>query len=321
MRQPSCWSIGIGGDLRRHLPRRSPRSGSSPTRRAASPSRWPSSRPSRPRPQALQDELEPAFQDRVLGPLLDRFVGARASGSPRRTTTSGSGSKLDVAGNPPGWTVDRVIVAQGRRHRRRPRRSALLLALLLGMGLGVTARRLHRSAASPATTARTCTSTRRATTAPRRCSARCPTPSTCSRSRSRPASASTPRCPRWRATPTVRSPTSSPGCCRRCRSAWAASSALRALGERSTRARPARLRLRDGAGRRVRHPDRPGAAGAVQEIRIKRRQRAEEAAQKVAGQDHDPAGASSSCRRCSSRCIGPPSSAMIGVFGGGGALN
>src|SRR3954452_3481758 len=59
-------------------------------------------------PQALKDELEPSFQSRVLLPALDRLVGLG-----RRLTPSDYAErilqKLNVAGNPPGWTVDRVV--------------------------------------------------------------------------------------------------------------------------------------------------------------------------------------------------------------------
>jgi tight adherence protein C len=59
-------------------------------------------------PEAMQKQLEPSFQDRVLSPLLDRFINAG-----KRITPSDYADrirqKLDVAGNPSGWTVDRVI--------------------------------------------------------------------------------------------------------------------------------------------------------------------------------------------------------------------
>ena len=46
-------------------------------------------------------------------------------------------------------------------------------------------------------------------------------------------------------------------------------------------ARPALVRQRDGAGRRLRHPDRQVLRVQSREMRVKRRQRAEEQAQKV----------------------------------------
>jgi tight adherence protein C len=59
-------------------------------------------------PQSMKDELDGSFNDRVLAPFLDRLVGLG-----RRMTPADYGQriqrKLDVAGNPPGWTVDRIV--------------------------------------------------------------------------------------------------------------------------------------------------------------------------------------------------------------------
>ncbi len=59
-------------------------------------------------PQSMQEELEPGFQVRVLNPALDRLIGVG-----RRLTPSDYTDrilrKLNIAGNPPGWTVDRVL--------------------------------------------------------------------------------------------------------------------------------------------------------------------------------------------------------------------
>ncbi len=59
-------------------------------------------------PDALKKELDPTFNERVLTPLLGRFVGIG-----RRLTPNDYSEriqrKLDVAGNPPGWTVDRIV--------------------------------------------------------------------------------------------------------------------------------------------------------------------------------------------------------------------
>ncbi len=58
-------------------------------------------------PQQVHDELGPSFQDRVLNPLVDRTLHLG-----RKLTPSDYNEriihKLEVAGNPPGWTVDRV---------------------------------------------------------------------------------------------------------------------------------------------------------------------------------------------------------------------
>lgn len=58
-------------------------------------------------PAALQQEMEPSFNDRVLTPTLNRFVGLGKKLTPSDHAQK-IRQKLDVAGNPPGWTVDRV---------------------------------------------------------------------------------------------------------------------------------------------------------------------------------------------------------------------
>jgi tight adherence protein C len=59
-------------------------------------------------PKELLADLDPSFSDRVLTPLLGRFVVVG-----RRLTPADNAErlrrKLDVAGNPAGWTVDRVV--------------------------------------------------------------------------------------------------------------------------------------------------------------------------------------------------------------------
>jgi tight adherence protein C len=59
-------------------------------------------------PTDMRKELEPSFNDRVVTPLLARLVGMG-----QRLTAADSAARirhsLDVAGNPPGWTVDRVV--------------------------------------------------------------------------------------------------------------------------------------------------------------------------------------------------------------------
>jgi tight adherence protein C len=58
-------------------------------------------------PDEMRKELEPGFEERVLAPLLDRTLGLG-----RKLTPADHADrlrhKLEVAGNPPGWTVDRV---------------------------------------------------------------------------------------------------------------------------------------------------------------------------------------------------------------------
>ena len=59
-------------------------------------------------PSELTADLEKPFGERVLDPLLKRFqkLGRRVSGADQEDRIR---QKLDRAGNPPGWTVDRVL--------------------------------------------------------------------------------------------------------------------------------------------------------------------------------------------------------------------
>jgi tight adherence protein C len=59
-------------------------------------------------PTELNQELEKSFADRVIDPLQRRALGLgrRLSGA---DTAERVRRKLDLAGNPPGWTVDRVL--------------------------------------------------------------------------------------------------------------------------------------------------------------------------------------------------------------------
>ncbi len=59
-------------------------------------------------PEALRRDLDRPFGDRVLAPLQRRAlaIGRRLTGS---DTAERLRRKLDLAGNPAGWTVDRVI--------------------------------------------------------------------------------------------------------------------------------------------------------------------------------------------------------------------
>src|SRR4051794_12353943 len=81
-------------------------------------------------PQALQDELQPTFSNRVLVPMLDRLVGIG-----RRLTPSDYAErihhKLNVAGNPTGWTVERVMSLKALGIG-----GGLVAGLLLGVMLG-----------------------------------------------------------------------------------------------------------------------------------------------------------------------------------------
>ena len=59
-------------------------------------------------PRELTAELDKTFSERVLAPLQNRFVGIgrRFSGA---DSSERIRHKLDLAGNPPGWTVERVL--------------------------------------------------------------------------------------------------------------------------------------------------------------------------------------------------------------------
>jgi tight adherence protein C len=84
-------------------------------------------------PSELRSDVEPSFEDRVIAPLLERTLALG-----RKLTPADHADrirhKLELAGNPPGWTVDKVtslkVVGFG---------VALVLALpvtlLLGIGL------------------------------------------------------------------------------------------------------------------------------------------------------------------------------------------
>ena len=84
-------------------------------------------------PAAMQKELEPSFSERVTAPLLHRFVGLGRKLTPDDYADR-IRHRLDVAGNPVGWTVDRVTslkfvgfaVALG---------AAILLCVTLSTGL------------------------------------------------------------------------------------------------------------------------------------------------------------------------------------------
>ena len=84
-------------------------------------------------PKALSDDLDRPFAERVLEPLQARTLGLgrRLSGADSAERIR---RKLDLAGNPPGWTVDRVtsgkILGAG---------VGLVIALLFSLMLGTGA--------------------------------------------------------------------------------------------------------------------------------------------------------------------------------------
>src|SRR4051794_36950309 len=64
-----------------------------------------------PAPVALTREINPPFAERVLEPMRRRAlrIGRRLTGA---DSSERLRHKLDLAGNPPGWTVDRVVSAK-----------------------------------------------------------------------------------------------------------------------------------------------------------------------------------------------------------------
>src|SRR4051812_28841369 len=58
-------------------------------------------------PTEMRDDLEPSFQDRVLDPLVGKTLrfGKKLTPADHNERIR---QKLEIAGNPPGWTVDRV---------------------------------------------------------------------------------------------------------------------------------------------------------------------------------------------------------------------
>jgi len=59
-------------------------------------------------PSALKTELERPFSERIIAPLGERLVGIGRLLT-RANTADRIRHKLDVAGNPPGWDVNRII--------------------------------------------------------------------------------------------------------------------------------------------------------------------------------------------------------------------
>lgn len=82
-------------------------------------------------PQEMKNELDAPFGDRVLVPLLNR-----AQGLGRRLTPADANErihiKLERAGNPPGWTADRVSAGKVVGFF-----AALGLSLLLSLAMGL----------------------------------------------------------------------------------------------------------------------------------------------------------------------------------------
>src|SRR3954467_5056835 len=58
-------------------------------------------------PADMRREMEPSFQDRVLDPLLGKTLNLGKKLTPADHNER-IRQKLEIAGNPPGWTIDRV---------------------------------------------------------------------------------------------------------------------------------------------------------------------------------------------------------------------
>src|SRR3954466_13810469 len=86
-------------------------------------------------PQEMQREFEPSFQDRVLNPLVERSLGIGKKLTPSDHTER-IRHKLEVAGNPPGWTIDRVTSLKFIGFVVMLVIS-LIVSLLFGFGLGL----------------------------------------------------------------------------------------------------------------------------------------------------------------------------------------
>jgi tight adherence protein C len=83
-------------------------------------------------PRELTKDLDAPFQERVLNPFLDRFVDLGKKLTPSDYSDR-IRQRLEVAGNPPGWTIDRVMsfkfvgFAVGLL-------ASIILSFLLGLG-------------------------------------------------------------------------------------------------------------------------------------------------------------------------------------------
>ncbi|MDR7360548.1 type II secretion system F family protein [Nocardioides marmoribigeumensis] len=86
-------------------------------------------------PQEMQRQFEPSFQDRVMGPLVDRALGIGKKLTPSDHNDR-IRQKLEIAGNPPGWTVDRVTSLKFIGFVAMLVLS-LIISLLFGFGLGL----------------------------------------------------------------------------------------------------------------------------------------------------------------------------------------
>lgn len=83
-------------------------------------------------PEEMRTELEPPFRERVLIPLVTRLQGLGRKLTPADSTDR-LRVKLDQAGNPHGWTVERVLGGKVLGFV-----GGLVVALFYGMTLGLS---------------------------------------------------------------------------------------------------------------------------------------------------------------------------------------
>lgn len=82
-------------------------------------------------PPEMRKELDPSFNDRVLTPLLDRTVNLGKKLTPSDHTER-IRTRLEIAGNPSGWSVDRVTSMKFLGFA-----GALVVSLVLTMLIGL----------------------------------------------------------------------------------------------------------------------------------------------------------------------------------------
>ncbi|WP_310963157.1 type II secretion system F family protein [Nocardioides terrisoli] len=82
-------------------------------------------------PQEMKQELEPPFSERVLIPLLGRLQGLGSRLTPADASVR-LRQKLEHAGNPKGWTVDRIIAGKVLCFL-----AALVVSLLASVAMGI----------------------------------------------------------------------------------------------------------------------------------------------------------------------------------------
>ncbi len=83
-------------------------------------------------PKQIRDELDPGFRQRVADPFLGRLTGLGRRLTPA-DNTSRLRAKLDAAGNPAGWTTDRITALKAGGFA-----TGLMLSLLVCLVIGLS---------------------------------------------------------------------------------------------------------------------------------------------------------------------------------------